>query len=71
MTVLAIDQGTSGTKAIVVDPNDGVCGVAEFPVHPRYLDGGGVEQDPGELLESVLSAGRAAHAAAGRQINKK
>src|SRR6476620_2089319 len=69
MTVLAIDQGTSGTKAIVVDPEAGVCGLAEVPVHPRYLDGGGVEQDPTELLESVLAAGRAAVASAGRPID--
>ena len=69
MTVLAIDQGTSGTKAIVVDPEVGVCGVAEVPVHPRYLDGGVVEQDPAELLESVLAAGRAAVASAGRPID--
>jgi glycerol kinase len=69
VTVLAIDQGTSGTKAIVVDPDGGVCGVAEVPVHPRYLDGGGVEQDPAELLESVLAAGRAAVAEAARPID--
>lgn len=69
MTVLAIDQGTSGTKAIVVDPIEGVCGVAEIPVHPRYLDGGGVEQDPGELLDSVLAAGRRAVDRAGRPID--
>jgi glycerol kinase len=68
LTVLAIDQGTSGTKAIVVDPGQGVIGLSEVPVHPRYLDGGGVEQDPGELLESVLAAGRAAVAQAGRPI---
>ncbi|WP_264077019.1 FGGY family carbohydrate kinase [Mycolicibacterium houstonense] len=68
MTVLAIDQGTSGTKAIVVDPEDGVVGLAEVPVQPRYLDGGGVEQDPAELLESVLGAGRAAVEQAGRPI---
>ncbi|NOQ57854.1 FGGY family carbohydrate kinase [Mycolicibacterium fortuitum] len=68
MTVLAIDQGTSGTKAIVVDPEHGVVGLAEVPVHPRYLDGGGVEQDPAELLESVLGAGRAALAQAGRPV---
>lgn len=68
MSVLAIDQGTSGTKAIVVDPADGVVGQAEIAVHPRYLDGGGVEQDPGELLESVLAAGRAAVAQAARPI---
>lgn len=69
MTVLAIDQGTSGTKAIVVDPAEGVVGVAEVAVHPRYLDGGGVEQDPRELLDSVLEAGRAAVARASRPID--
>ncbi|OBB88781.1 FGGY family carbohydrate kinase [Mycolicibacterium peregrinum] len=68
MTVLAIDQGTSGTKAIVVDPEQGVVGLAEVPVHPRYLDGGGVEQDPAELLQSVLGAGRAALEQAGRPV---
>lgn len=68
MTVLAIDQGTSGTKAVVVDPLEGVVGVSEVAVHPRYLDGGGVEQNPDELLESVLAAGRAAVAEAGRPI---
>ena len=69
MTVLAIDQGTSGTKAIVVDPEDGVLGLAEVPVRPHYLDGGGVEQEPGELLDSVLNAGREAVARAGRPIH--
>ncbi|MFC9553527.1 FGGY family carbohydrate kinase [Rhodococcus sp. NPDC056960] len=69
MTVLAIDQGTSGTKAVVLDPDDGVVGVAEIPIHPHYLSGGGVEQDPGELLESVLQAGRTAIADAGRPVH--
>jgi glycerol kinase len=69
VTVLAIDQGTSGTKAIVVDPEDGVVGLAEVPVHPHYLNGGGVEQNPDELLESVLGAGRAALAQAGRPVH--
>jgi glycerol kinase len=68
VTVLAIDQGTSGTKAIVVDPSDGVVGIAEVPVHPVYLSDGGVEQDPQALLESVLQAGHQALAAAGRPI---
>ncbi|MUL65633.1 carbohydrate kinase [Mycobacterium sp. CBMA 234] len=69
MTVLAIDQGTSGTKAIVVDPNDGVVGLAEVPVHPRYLNGGAVEQDPDKLLESVVAAGRSAVEQAARPID--
>lgn len=68
MTVLAIDQGTSGTKAVVVDAHDGVVGVAEVAVTPRYLDGGAVEQDPAQLLDSVLTAGHAAIAQAGRPV---
>ena len=67
-TVLAIDQGTSGTKAAVV--GDGVGGtVVEEPLTPRHLDGGGVEQDPEALWQSVLSAGRRAVAAAGVRID--
>jgi glycerol kinase len=62
--VLAIDQGTSGTKAIVVDEAGAVISLAEVPVRPEYLAQGGVEQDPRELLESVLAAGRTAAAAA-------
>lgn len=69
MTVLAIDQGTSGTKAIVVDPLDGVIGVAEETVRPRYFAGGGVEHDPEELFQSVLKAGHAALEQARRSVD--
>ncbi len=68
-TVLAVDQGTSGTKAMVVDGSDRVLSVVELPVHPRYLSGGGVEQDPAELLDSVLESGRRAVAEAGARID--
>ncbi|WP_182904720.1 FGGY family carbohydrate kinase [Microbispora sp. H13382] len=64
-SVLAIDQGTSGTKAVVVDGDGAVLALAEAPVHPAYLPGGRVEQDPRELLASVLAAGREAVEAAG------
>jgi glycerol kinase len=63
--VLTIDQGTSGTKAIVVDEAGRVLALAEEALHPRYLDGGGVEQDPEELWDSVVGAGRRAVAEAG------
>jgi len=57
--VLAIDQGTSATKALVLD--DGVVvASAEVSVRPDYLPDGRVEQDPAALLQSVLDAGRAA-----------
>ena len=48
--VLAIDQGTSGTKAIVVDEAGQVISIAEIALRPDYLPGGGVEQDPEALL---------------------
>lgn len=67
--ILAIDQGTSGTKAIVVDDQDGTVAIAEETVRPTYLPGGGVEQNPHELLDSVLTAGRRAVSMAGRPID--
>jgi glycerol kinase len=60
VTVLAIDQGTSGTKAVVVDGAGTPSAVCEQPLRPAYLDGGVVEQDPRALLDSVLTAGRRA-----------
>lgn len=66
--LLAIDQGTSGTKAIVVDYSDGsgrVVSVAELALRPQYLPGGAVEQDPEALWDSVVGAGREALAQAG------
>jgi glycerol kinase len=66
--VLAIDQGTSGTKAVVVD--DGVVvASAEEAVRPAYLPDGRVEQDPKALLASVLDAGQRAVAAAGVSVD--
>ncbi|WP_293780805.1 FGGY family carbohydrate kinase [uncultured Aeromicrobium sp.] len=67
MAILAIDQGTSGTKAVVVD-DDGIIAVAERELRPRYLPGGGVEQDPHELLQSVLDTGREAATSGGRPL---
>jgi len=68
VSVLAIDQGTSGTKAIVVDGAGTVLALAEESVRPQYLADGAVEQSPAELLESVLTAGRRAIAEAGVPI---
>ena len=65
MNILAIDQGTSATKALVVGDDGAVLSVAECPVHPSTPGDGAVEQDPAELLSSVLAAGRAAIADAG------
>ncbi len=61
--ILAIDQGTSATKAVLVGPRQQVLGTGEAPVATR-ASGDAVEADPAELLESVLAAGRQALAAA-------
>ncbi|MGH3398900.1 MAG: FGGY family carbohydrate kinase, partial [Streptosporangiaceae bacterium] len=63
MNILAIDQGTSATKAVLVGPGPQVLGTGEAPVATR-ASGDAVEADPAELLESVLAAGRQALAAA-------
>jgi glycerol kinase len=63
--ILAIDQGTSSTKAIVVSEAGEVLGEGGAPVNPEAKAGGAVEQDPQELLQSIVDAGRAALAAAG------
>jgi glycerol kinase len=69
VTVLAIDQGTSATKAVVIGDDGRVLAIAEEPVRPNYLAGGGVEQDPRQLLASVLDAGRRAVADAGEPLS--
>ena len=67
--VLAIDQGTSSTKALVVADGGRVLGESSAPVHPRAKSGGAVEQDPQELLDSIVEAGNGAIAAADAQID--
>ncbi len=67
MRILAIDQGTSGTKAIVVDQG-AVISLAEVAVHPSHPEPGAVEQDPQELLDSVVTAGHQALEAAGGKV---
>ncbi len=64
MNILAIDQGTSATKALLVGPGNEVLGRAEVPVATTAVPGDGVEADPEELWSSVVSAGERALAAA-------
>ncbi len=63
--VLAVDQGTSGTKALVVAADGSVLASAQVTVRPRYGADGLVEQDPAGLLASVVEAGRRAVEQAG------
>ncbi len=68
-TVLAIDQGTSGTKAVVVDGEGQIRGLAEVPIRATYGAGGVVEQDPRQLMDSVFAACDQALAAADLPID--
>jgi len=68
MNVLAIDQGTSSTKALVVADGGEVLGQGSAPVSPRTATHGAVEQDPEELFQSIVEAGRAALAVAGSAV---
>ena len=67
MRILAIDQGTSATKAIVV-AHGHVVAEAESACAPTATPDGGVEVDPELLWQSVLTAGRAALELAGGHV---
>ena len=54
--VLAIDQGTSATKCVLVDASGKMVAKATAALAERYPAPGWVEQDAGELWESVQRA---------------
>ncbi|MBV8775490.1 MAG: glycerol kinase GlpK [Deltaproteobacteria bacterium] len=62
--VLAVDQGTTGTTAMVVDAMGRIRGRAYGEIHQFYPRPGWVEHDPEEIYRSVVRQGRAALAAA-------
>ncbi len=68
MTILAIDQGTSATKALVVADDGSVLAESEVAVGIHRTPDGGVEQDPAEILASVLEAGHRAFLAVGGDV---
>jgi glycerol kinase len=54
--VLAIDQGTSSTKCLLVDGASRVVALGQAPVGQSTPKPGWVEQDPGEIVDSVRRA---------------
>lgn len=56
MFVLAIDQGTSSTKAIVFDKAGNPVAKGHADLHTDYFDNGFVEQDPEGIYQNVLEA---------------
>ncbi len=66
--VLAVDQGTTRTKALVVDAAGHPLASHSSEVPLSFPQPGWVEQDPEELLRSVVETARAALAAAGVEV---
>jgi glycerol kinase len=58
--VLAIDQGTTSTRAILFDDKAQPCATAQVQLNQIYPAPGLVEHDPEEILRSVIETGRAA-----------
>jgi len=54
--ILAIDQGTSSTKTIILDADGKVIFKATEPLKTHYLDGNRVEQEPEVIYQNVLTS---------------
>ncbi len=54
--ILAIDQGTSGTKAVVFDQASRIVAKATEPLASSFPRPGFVEQDPAEIYRNVLAS---------------
>jgi len=63
--VLAIDQGTTSTRAILFDAKARPCATAQVQLSQIYPAPGFVEHDPEEILRSVIETSRAAVAEVG------
>jgi glycerol kinase len=65
MYLLAIDQGTTSSRAIVFDRDAGILGVGQLEYRQYYPDDGWVEHDPEEIWRSTQSAIKSAIERAG------
>src|SRR5262245_40025926 len=68
--ILAIDQGTTSSRAILFDGKQAIRGAAqkEFPQH--YPASGWVEHDPEDIWQSVVSTARSAIEKSGRAASE-
>src|SRR4030095_8992193 len=56
--ILAIDQGTSGTKSLIFDEAGQAVAKGSEPLQTNYFENGFVEQDPEEIYQNVLASVR-------------
>ena len=66
--ILALDQGTSSSRAIIFDAEGGIVGAAQRPLNQIFPRPGWVEHDPRKIWESQLVTAREAVAQAGLDI---
>jgi len=62
--VLALDQGTTGSAALVFDEHGAIRGTADKEIEQRYPASGHVEHDPDEIFATTVAVGREALASA-------
>lgn len=58
--ILAIDQGTTSSRALVFDPDMRVCGLGQQEITQHFPAPGHVEHDPAEIWETTRATARAA-----------
>ena len=68
--ILAIDQGTTSTRAIVFDAGQRAVAKAQKEIRQHFPRSGWVEHDPEEIWQSVLSTVRLAMAEAGVEASE-
>lgn len=54
--ILALDQGTTSSRAILFDHDGGIAGIAQNEFRQIYPRGGWVEHDPMDILTSQMTA---------------
>ncbi|MCC7548537.1 MAG: glycerol kinase GlpK [Burkholderiales bacterium] len=64
-TILALDQGTTSSRALLFDEDGRMIGLAQRETRQYYPQPGWVEQDPEEIFQSQLQVAREALARAG------
>lgn len=58
--ILALDQGTTSSRAIVFDENGTICAIAQKPLTQIYPHPGWVEHNPDEIWDTQLACARQA-----------
>jgi glycerol kinase len=68
--VLALDQGTTGSTALVFDPHGNALGNAAREIIQHYPEPGWVTHDPEEIFSTTVAVGQAALASAGVSVGE-